>query len=96
MKDHLTELFYEITVEARLQQRSQVLKRNLPRPLVVNRQLFKETYSATENQSLEEVAAELIRREMVAVMAHDNVNYPIQDKQFKPPSQVCRSRDGVS
>lgn len=74
-----------LEAEARLQQRSQVLKRNLPRPLIVNRD-FARNFNATEAVSLDEVAKDLIKKEMLALLAHDNAQYPIQNKHFKPPA----------
>eukprot|EP01103_Thecamoeba_quadrilineata_P014089 TRINITY_DN4091_c0_g1_i1.p1 TRINITY_DN4091_c0_g1~~TRINITY_DN4091_c0_g1_i1.p1 ORF type:complete len:815 (-),score=222.43 TRINITY_DN4091_c0_g1_i1:45-2489(-) len=69
--------------EAEFKARSQVLQRDLPRPLIVNRTILG---SRHEGKSEYERESEMIRAEMVALLTHDAITHPLGHKRFKPPA----------
>lgn len=62
--------------ELKLRLRSQVLKRDLPRPLGVNRAFLETDDSATDEELRK--ADEETRREMLLMLIHEAVEYPIK------------------
>ncbi|KAK1284539.1 Cell division cycle 5-like protein [Acorus calamus] len=76
--------------EALLRKRSKVLQRDLPRPSAASLELIRNSLSkGVEDQSsfvpptLFEQADEMIRKELLALLEHDNAKYPLEDKVDK-------------
>jgi len=68
--------------EARMRLRSQVLKRGLPRPLGIAQPFLDE--GASQKEAELALAEEAIKKEMVLLLTHDAIRYPI--KGIKPPT----------
>nr|GMC75347.1 cell division cycle 5-like protein [Ipomoea batatas] len=80
----------EARQQALLRKRSKALQRDLPRPPAASLDLIKSSLiRADEDKSsfvpptLIEQADELIRRELLSLLEHDNVKYPIDEKSEK-------------
>jgi len=69
--------------ESRMRLRSQVLKRGLPRPLGIAQPFLEDGPTSEGEEALNE---EMIKKEMVVMLTHDAIQYPI--KGIKPPSSV--------
>ncbi|KAF8038282.1 hypothetical protein BT93_B0973 [Corymbia citriodora subsp. variegata] len=73
-----------------LRKRSKVLQRELPRPPAASLQLIKDSLLRTEGDkssfvppTLIELADEMIRKELLSLLEHDNTKYPLQDNTSK-------------
>ncbi|XP_042033139.1 cell division cycle 5-like protein [Salvia splendens] len=80
----------EARQQALLKKRSKVLQRELPRPPVVSLDLIRNTLMrADEDKSsvvpltLVEQADELVRKELLSLLEHDNIKYPLDEKATK-------------
>ncbi|KAK4720809.1 hypothetical protein R3W88_011042 [Solanum pinnatisectum] len=76
--------------QALLRKRSKVLQRELPRPPIASLELIKSSLMrADEDKSsfvpptLIEQADEMIRKELVSLLEHDNTKYPLDEKPEK-------------
>ncbi|XP_038988463.1 cell division cycle 5-like protein isoform X2 [Phoenix dactylifera] len=76
--------------EALLRKRSKVLQRELPRPPAASMELIRNSLmSSDEDKSsfvpptLFEQADEMINKELLALLEHDNAKYPLDEKQEK-------------
>ncbi|XP_047980696.1 cell division cycle 5-like protein [Salvia hispanica] len=81
-----------------LKKRSKVLQRELPRPPVVSLDLIRNTLMrADEDKSsvvpltLVEQADELIRKELLSLLEHDNIKYPLDEKATKEKKKGKRA-----
>jgi pre-mRNA-splicing factor CDC5/CEF1 len=72
--------------EAKLAQRSQALKLDLPRPLLINAAYAKDEKDILNLEKEEDIAAELIKLEMISLLTLDSIEYPT--KNIKAPSKV--------
>jgi len=72
--------------EAKLAQRSQALKLDLPRPLAVNAAYAKDAKEIANLEKTDDIAAELIKLEMISLLTLDAIEYPT--KNIKAPSKV--------
>ncbi|XP_057794249.1 cell division cycle 5-like protein isoform X2 [Salvia miltiorrhiza] len=80
----------EARQQALLKKRSKVLQRELPRPPVASLDLIRNTLMrADEDKSsvvpstLVEQADELVRKELLSLLEHDNIKYPLDEKATK-------------
>lgn len=80
----------EARLQALLKKRSKVLQRELPRPPAASLELIKNSLMrADEDKSsfvpptLIEQADEIIRKEFLTLLEHDNAKYPLDDKMDK-------------
>ncbi|XP_057773753.1 cell division cycle 5-like protein [Salvia miltiorrhiza] len=79
----------EARQQALLKKRSKVLQRELPRPPVASLDLIRSLIRADEGKStvvpstLVEQADELVRKELLSLLEHDNVKYPLDEKATK-------------
>lgn len=80
----------EARLQALLRKRSKVLQRELPRPPAASLDLIRNSLiRADEDKSsfvpptLIEQADEMIRKELLSLLEHDNVKYPLDDKAEK-------------
>ncbi|BAT94937.1 hypothetical protein VIGAN_08158900, partial [Vigna angularis var. angularis] len=80
----------EARQQALLRKRSKVLQRKLPRPLVASLELIRNSLiridgdknSFVPTTSIEQ-ADEIIRRELLTLLEHNNAKYPLYDKVNK-------------
>jgi len=72
--------------EAKLAQRSQVLKLDLPRPLLINAAYAKDEKEIANLEKEEDIAVELIKLEMISLLTLDAIEYPT--KNIKAPAKV--------
>ncbi|XP_047980695.1 cell division cycle 5-like protein [Salvia hispanica] len=80
----------EARQQALLKKRSKVLQRELPRPPVASLDLIRNTLirsdedkSSVVPSTLVEQADELIRKELLSLLEHDNIKYPLDEKATK-------------
>lgn len=64
-----------------LSRRSQVIQRNLPRPLEANMLILRPSADCAGLTDLQQ-AEELIKREMITMLHYDAVNNPLQGELF--------------
>ncbi|GMP68090.1 hypothetical protein CsSME_00027824 [Camellia sinensis var. sinensis] len=94
----------EARLQALLKKRSKVLQRELPRPPAASLELIKDSLiRADEDKSsfvpptLIEQADEMIRKELVSLLDHDNAKYPLEEKMEKQKKKaVKRTANGKS
>ncbi|WOH03521.1 hypothetical protein DCAR_0622920 [Daucus carota subsp. sativus] len=87
----------EARMQALLKKRSKVLQRELPRPPSASLELLKNSLlRADEGKSsfvpptLIEQADEMVRKELVSLLEHDNIKYPIDEKVQKEKKKVTK------
>ncbi|KAG6438056.1 hypothetical protein SASPL_102990 [Salvia splendens] len=80
----------EARQQALLKKRSKVLQRELPRPPVASLDLIRNTLMRSDEDkssvvpsTLVEQADELIRKELLSLLEHDNIKYPLDEKATK-------------
>ncbi|KAL9234931.1 hypothetical protein vseg_009743 [Gypsophila vaccaria] len=80
----------EARLQALLRKRSKVLQRELPRPPIASVELVRQSLmKADEDKSSFapptdiEQADEIIRKELLSLLEHDNAKYPLNDKEKK-------------
>ncbi|KAL1546835.1 Cell cycle serine/threonine-protein kinase cdc5/MSD2 [Salvia divinorum] len=88
----------EARQQALLKKRSKVLQRGLPRPPVASLDLIRNTLMrADEDKSsvvpstLVEQADELVRKELLTLLEHDNIKYPLDEKATKEKKKGKRA-----
>lgn len=93
----------EARQQALLKKRSKVLQRELPRPPVGSLDLIKKSLiRADEDKSsfvpptLIEQADEMIRKELLSLLEHDNVKYPLDEKLEKDKKKGSKRAGGKS
>ena len=94
----------EARQQALLRKRSKVLQRELPRPPVASLDLIRNSLMrADEDKSsfvpptLIEQADEMIRKELLSILEHDNAKYPLEEKKEKEKKRGGqRSANGKS
>ncbi|KVI04792.1 cell division cycle 5-like protein [Cynara cardunculus var. scolymus] len=93
----------EARQQALLKKRSKVLQRELPRPPVGSLDLIKNSLiRADEDKSsfvpptLIEQADEMIRKELLSLLEHDNVKYPLDEKLEKDKKKGSKRAGGKS
>nr|GMD57363.1 cell division cycle 5-like protein [Ipomoea batatas] len=89
----------EARQQALLRKRSKALQRDLPRPPAASLDLIKSSLiRADEDKSsfvpptLIEQADELIRKELLSLLEHDNVKYPIDEKSEKEKKKGTKKK----
>lgn len=70
---------YVFIEKLELARRSQVIQRNLPRPLEANMLILRPPSDSGNLTELQQ-AEELIKREMITMLHYDAVNNPVQGK----------------
>ena len=80
----------EARQQALLRKRSKVLQRELPRPPTASLELIRNSLMRTDGDKSSfvpptsiEQADEMIRRELLTLLEHDNGKYPLDDKVIK-------------
>ncbi|XVE89989.1 hypothetical protein DITRI_Ditri20bG0041100 [Diplodiscus trichospermus] len=80
----------EARQQALLKKRSKVLQRELPRPPIASLELIRDSLMRTEGDKSSfvpptsiEQADEMIRRELLTLLEHDNARYPLDEKANK-------------
>ncbi|KAH6802952.1 cell division cycle 5 [Perilla frutescens var. frutescens] len=80
----------EAKLQALLKKRSKVLQRELPRPPMASLDLIRDSLMRTDEDKSSfvpptsvEQADELIRKELLSLLEHDNTKYPLDDKATK-------------
>ena len=93
----------EARQQALLRKRSKVLQRELPRPPVASLDLIRNSLMrADEDKSsfvpptLIEQADEMIRKELLSILEHDNAKYPLEKKEKEKKRGGQRSANGKS
>ncbi|KAI3735519.1 hypothetical protein L6452_15020 [Arctium lappa] len=93
----------EARLQALLKKRSKVLQRELPRPPAGSLDLIKNSLiRADEDKSsfvpptLIEQADEMIRKELLSLLEHDNVKYPLDEKLEKDKKKGSKRAGGKS
>ncbi|CAF2260149.1 hypothetical protein HID58_031072 [Brassica napus] len=93
----------EARQQALLRKRSKVLQRDLPRPPAASLELVKNSLlSANGDKSSvvpptpEEVADELVRKELLQLLEHDNAKYPLDEKAEKKKGVKNRANSSGS
>lgn len=96
----------EARQQALLKKRSKVLQRELPRPPAASLELIKSSLMrADEDKSsfvpptLIEQADEMIRKELLTLLDHDNAKYPLEDKvdkEIKKGAKRAANKKSVS
>ena len=66
-----------------------VMRKNLPRPTIINPELFEETESCSDPKRL-------IKEEMLVLMVNDNKKYPQKGMKRDKLPQVCREKEDFS
>lgn len=92
----------EARLQALLRKRSKVLQRELPRPPVASLELIKNSLMRADGDkssfappTLIEQADEMIRKELVTLLEHDNAKYPLNEKASKEKKKSSkRSANG--
>lgn len=92
----------EARQQALLKKRSKVLQRELPRPPAASLELIKNSLIRTDEDkssfvppTLIEQADEMIRKELLSLLEHDNAKYPLDEKVDKEKRKgVKRSANG--
>ncbi|XP_059309078.1 cell division cycle 5-like protein isoform X2 [Lycium ferocissimum] len=89
----------EARQQALLRKRSKVLQRELPRPPVASLELIRSSLMrADEDKSsfvpptLIEQADEMIRKELVSLLEHDNTKYPLDEKAEKEKKKGAKRK----
>ncbi|KAK9293243.1 hypothetical protein L1049_021234 [Liquidambar formosana] len=94
----------EARQQALLRKRSKVLQRELPRPPVASLELIRNSLMRSDEDkssfvppTLIEQADEMVRRELLTLLEHDNVKYPLDEKVDKEKKKgFKRSANGKS
>ncbi|KAG6434701.1 hypothetical protein SASPL_106342 [Salvia splendens] len=88
----------EARQQALLKKRSKVLQRELPRPPVASLDLIRNTLMRSDEDkssvvpsTLVEQAEELIRKELLSLLEHDNIKYPLDEKATKEKKKGKRA-----
>lgn len=92
----------EARQQALLRKRSKVLQRELPRPPVASLELIKNSLMRADGDkssfvppTLIEQADEMIRKELLSLLEHDNAKYPLNEKVSKEKKKSAkRSANG--
>ncbi|KAH7543309.1 hypothetical protein FEM48_Zijuj02G0170700 [Ziziphus jujuba var. spinosa] len=90
----------EARQQALLRKRSKVLQRELPRPPVASLELIRNSLMRADESSfvpptLIEQADEMVRKELLTLLEHDNAKYPLNDKVNKEKRKALkRSANG--
>ena len=71
-----------------------VVRQNLPRPTVINTQMFEDTETSSEPDQAVTHAQKLVKDEMLVLMVHDNKTYPLKGmKSSKLPKNVSEKKE---
>ncbi|KAK4795973.1 hypothetical protein SAY86_028299 [Trapa natans] len=87
----------EARQQALLRKRSKVLQRELPRPPAASLELIKNSLMRAEEDKSTfvpptpiEMADEMVRKELLALLEHDNAKYPLEEKINKEKKKASR------
>ncbi|KAL5566880.1 hypothetical protein UlMin_030044 [Ulmus minor] len=92
----------EARLQALLRKRSKVLQRELPRPPVASLELIRNSLMRADGDkssfvppTLIEQADEMVRKELLSLLEHDNAKYPLNEKENKEKKKGAkRSSNG--
>ena len=71
-----------------------VVRKNLPRPTIINTEMFDEIESSSDKGQTTSEVQKLVNHEMLVLMVHDNKTYPMKGmKESKLPKLQSEKKE---